>query len=353
MVELIRLEPTRLGRFPDATIAFIKSILKKSGFGIFCLITFLVVFGLGMASAAYGAPVLRISVLKFGTVNWELDVIRHHGLDKKYGFRLAVTELAGTQATKVALQGGAADIIVTDWLWVTRQRMSGFDFTFSPFSSATGALIVQKGVRVKEITELEGKKIGVAGGPLDKSWLLLNAYAQKRFGFDLKASTTQIFGAPPLLNQLAIKGDVDAVLNYWHYSARLEAKGFTRVIEMSDVQKNLTNNEQAAAVIGYTFREAWANKNTKLLDGFLNAADDARQILQESDTEWERLAPLMRVENDEDALTLRQRYREGIPNMDGEGQERASRALYSVLQQYGGDALVGKSKGLMPGTFWE
>ena len=107
------------------------------------------VFGLGMAPTAYGAPVLRISVLKFGTVNWELDVIRHHKLDKKYGFRLDVTELAGTMATKVALQGGSADMIVTDWLWVTRQRMNGFDFTFSPFSSATGALIVPAGVRSK------------------------------------------------------------------------------------------------------------------------------------------------------------------------------------------------------------
>ena len=28
-------------------------------------------------------PVVRIGVLKFGTVNWELDVIRRHGLDRR------------------------------------------------------------------------------------------------------------------------------------------------------------------------------------------------------------------------------------------------------------------------------
>jgi hypothetical protein len=42
-----------------------------------------------VTQAAQGAePVLRIAVLKFGTVNWELDVIKHHGLDKANGFTL-------------------------------------------------------------------------------------------------------------------------------------------------------------------------------------------------------------------------------------------------------------------------
>ena len=41
---------------------------------------------------------VRIGVLKFGTVNWELDVIRHHGLAE--GIRLDVVELAGKPATR-------------------------------------------------------------------------------------------------------------------------------------------------------------------------------------------------------------------------------------------------------------
>ena len=81
-------------------------------------------------------------MLKFGTVNWELDVIRQHRLDEREGFELAVTGLASTQATKVALLAGGTDIIVTDWIWVSRQRAEGADYVFAPYSTSVGALIV-------------------------------------------------------------------------------------------------------------------------------------------------------------------------------------------------------------------
>ena len=67
-------------------------------------------------------PTVRVGVLKFGTVNWEIDVIKHHQLDKKYKFNLEVTPLASKNASAVALQSNAVDIILTDWLWVNRQR---------------------------------------------------------------------------------------------------------------------------------------------------------------------------------------------------------------------------------------
>src|SRR3979411_3119174 len=55
---------------------------------------------------AESLPVVRIGVLKFGTVNWELDVIRRHKLDRAHGFALEPTELAGKDGAAVALQGG-------------------------------------------------------------------------------------------------------------------------------------------------------------------------------------------------------------------------------------------------------
>jgi NitT/TauT family transport system substrate-binding protein len=75
---------------------------------------------------------IRIGVLKFGTVNWELDVIKHHGLDAKEGFSLEVTGFGGNEAADVALMGGAVDGIVEDWLWVSRQRAEGVPMTFIP-----------------------------------------------------------------------------------------------------------------------------------------------------------------------------------------------------------------------------
>ncbi len=78
----------------------------------------------GFSHQAQAEPV-RVGVLKFGTVAWELEVIKHHGLDRKAGFELEVVPFASTLATKVALQAGALDVIVSDWFWVSRQRAAG------------------------------------------------------------------------------------------------------------------------------------------------------------------------------------------------------------------------------------
>ena len=83
----------------------------------------LLVLALVCASAVAHAaerPAVTIGVLKFGTVSWELDVIRHHRLDEAAGFELKLMELASGQAAQIALQGGAVDMIASDWLWVAR-----------------------------------------------------------------------------------------------------------------------------------------------------------------------------------------------------------------------------------------
>ena len=106
--------------------------------------TFAAVAALALTAVAALAdtPALRAHVLKFGTVNWELDVIQHHGLDTANGFLLQVQGVAGGSAAKVAFQGGEADVIVSDWLWVARQRAAGKDYVFIPYSKAVGGLMV-------------------------------------------------------------------------------------------------------------------------------------------------------------------------------------------------------------------
>ena len=62
------------------------------------------------ASAAIAETrVLKAAVLEFGTVNWELDSIKHNGFDTANGFELEVQGVAGGSAAKVAFQGGEAD----------------------------------------------------------------------------------------------------------------------------------------------------------------------------------------------------------------------------------------------------
>ena len=92
------------------------------------LLKALAVLGMVLAAAVAQAAdlgTMKIGVLKFGTVNWELDVIKANQLDRKEGFTLDVLAFGGNDAADVALMGGAVDAIVEDWLFVSRQRSDG------------------------------------------------------------------------------------------------------------------------------------------------------------------------------------------------------------------------------------
>ena len=56
--------------------------------------------------------------------------------------------------------------------------------------------------------------------------MLLQAYARKTAGLELKDQADVQFGAPPLLNELVQRDRLDAVLNFWNFNAQLKAKGF-------------------------------------------------------------------------------------------------------------------------------
>ncbi|MBP1842913.1 NitT/TauT family transport system substrate-binding protein [Rhizobium petrolearium] len=302
---------------------------------------------IGQAAAA---EVVRVGVLKFGTVSWELDTIKRHKLDEKHGITVDVQEFAGEDATNVALMAGAVDVIVSDWLWVSRQRATGIDLTFVPYSTAVGAVMVPPDSPIKNLGDLTDKKIGVAGGPLDKNWLLIQAMAKKDYSRDLAKTNTIVYGAPPLLTEKVQQRELDAVLNFWNYCARLEAKGFRR----------LTGGQEAAAALGasgpivalgYIFHEAWGKAHPSAIDGFVAASADAKALLESSDDEWKMLAQMLRGDESEQKV-MRDRYREGIPKRPPAEAEKDAETLYSVLATIGGEELVGPSKELMPGTFW-
>ena len=319
-------------------------MFRTLGFAVAAVIT------LAAQTSATAADRIRVAVQRTGTLAWELDVIRTHGLDRKLDLAIEAVELASTEAGKVALKGGSADLMLSDWLWVARERSLGDDLVFYPSSSTLGAVMVPAQSPIREIIDLKGRKLAVAGGPLDKSWLLLQALA-RRSGLDLRKQATVVYGAPPLLSEKALQGETDATLTFWNFCADLESKGHKRAIAMDHVVKSL-GAKGPVALVGYTFDGAWATRNGSTVERFLAAARQAKDILASSQAEWQRLAPRMRV-TDANALAIyRQRYGEGIVRRSLAEEEADARALYRVLAEIGGTELVGPARELAAGTFY-
>jgi NitT/TauT family transport system substrate-binding protein len=301
-------------------------------------------------AACFGADTIRVAVQKTGTFAWELAVIRAHGLDKTANLTIEATELASPEAGKIALRAGNADVMVSDWLWVSRERTLGAKLSFYPYSSTLGAVMVPTSSPIRSLTDLRGSKLAVAGGPIDKSWLLLQA-AVKQEGLDLKSGATIVYGAPPLLAAKAVGGEVDAVVNFWNFCAALEAKGFRRLAGIEDILPKL-GAKGRIAMIGYVFDEGWANANRDAVERFITMTRAAKEILAKSDDEWEKIAPMTGAADAATVHAYRDRYREGIPRRSIADEEADAQVLYRVLAKIGGSELVGSATELAPGTFY-
>jgi len=291
-------------------------------------------------------PVIRIGVQAAGTVDWELAALQDN---PQADFQLQIQHLANAEAGKIALQSGAVDMIVSDWIWVSRMRATGSDFTFYPYSNTSGGLVVAKDSPIHSLNDLKGKRLGIAGGELDKNWLLLQALA-KQEQLDLNASVEKVFGAPPLINEQIKQNRVDAALTYWHFAARLEVQGYRQIIDGKGILKGLGINEDVPS-IGYVFKQSWANDHKQAVNSFFNAGKQAKNQLCTADAAWQKISPLIKDDLSTQAK-LRQRYCEGGIEHWGEAEQLAAGRIYTMLRQLSNNQLTGQAENLQPGTFW-
>jgi len=303
------------------------------------------------AVPALAAETLRIGLQSTGTFAWQLDVIRRHGLAERAGLDLKISEFASPDAGKLALNGGSVDLAIVDWLWVARARALGAKLLFYPYSSAVGAVMVKGNSPVRGIEDLKGRVLAVAGGPLDKSWLIVQAAAARR-GIDLKHDATLEYGAPPLIYEKSQQGEAEASLNFWNFCARLETQGYRRILDVRDAEAALGLKEPVA-LIGYVFSEQFAADHRSEIDRFIAAAQQANDIMLRSDEEWDALRPLMKAEDDQTFAAYRDRTREGIPRRSIAAEQADAAALFRALASVGGKDLVGPSQELDGNLYYQ
>jgi NitT/TauT family transport system substrate-binding protein len=304
----------------------------------------------GVTAPAHGAEVLRIGLQSTGTFAWQLDVIRRHGLAESAGLDLKISQFASPEAGKLALNSGTVDLAVVDWLWAARARALGAKWLFYPYSSAVGAVMVKGESPVRDIRDLRGRVLGIAGGPLDKSWLIVQAAAIRQ-GIDLKQAARLEYGAPPLMSQKLEQGEAEASLNFWNFCASLETKGYRSILGVRDAEAAL-GLKAPVALIGYVFSEQFAANHRNAVDRFIAIAQQANEIMLRSDEEWNALRPLMNAEDDRTFKAYRDRTRDGMPRRPIAAEQADAGTLFKALANIGGAQLVGPSEELDPGLYY-
>jgi NitT/TauT family transport system substrate-binding protein len=83
---------------------------------------FALLFGLcflAFNSFASEKTTIRIGFQATGTLAWELAVLQADSSAKALDLTIETHPVTTTEAGKIALQSGAVDIIISDWIWVS------------------------------------------------------------------------------------------------------------------------------------------------------------------------------------------------------------------------------------------
>jgi NitT/TauT family transport system substrate-binding protein len=309
---------------------------------------------LATSAAAEEAPQkLVLGLQESGTVQWEIAAMRDLGLDVAHGIALEIRPLADSRAGQIALQAGAVDVILSDFVWVSVQRSLGTAVTMVPHSLTVGGLMVPAASEISSVAELAGKTIGVAGGPVDKSWIVLQAYYAETTGGKLADDASARFGAPPLVNELLGTGGVDAGLNFWQWNARAKAQGMVELISVAAMLEGL-GVETPPPLLGWTFTDATAAEKPEALKAFLDASFATKAALLDDDAAWDGLRELMGAADDAALFQqLRDDYRAGIVSGYDPAQMQTAARAFQLMAKFGGPELVGDQSELAAGTFWE
>ena len=308
-------------------------------------ISALALAGAAQAQAPLGE--VHVGTIAGGTVVWELQTIRDHGFDVENGFELVIEELAGNPATQIALQGQEVDAIVTDWIWAARAQDGGLDLRLLPFSTAVGAVMVPGDSPAQALADLKGQKIAVSGSPIDKSWLILRAWAAAQ-GWDLAGETEQVFAAPPLVAQALESGEVQAMVNNWNFNAKAQAAGARELVSVADALSALDLDPRAPLLVYAIQRE---RADAGVAPALAAASLAAKHLLATDDSAWEALRPLMNAADEAEFTALRDGWRAGIPAEGGVDVEAASK-FFAVLAEFGGEEVTGGLTAVPDGLFY-
>lgn len=293
---------------------------------------------------------IRLATVKYGSLNWLVQTIFANDLHTKAGLDLKTVEVANNQGGPVALLSDEADIVVSDWTWAMRQRSLGEKILFSPYSQTLGAVVVREDGGINALKDLEGKRLGVAGSSIDKSWLLLRAYTEKVTGKDMTKLAEPVFGSPPLLSEEFRNGRIDAVLNFWSYTARLIGEGHKRLVGMEEILAGLEISP-VPSLVGFVWKEKTEAAKSDQINTFFKVIQEGNAILATSDAAWDKIRHLVRPKSDAEFTAIKAAYRSGIPEAWTPAQTDAARKLFDLLVKLGDTKLVGRGTKFDPDLF--
>ena len=212
----------------------------------------------------------------------------------------------------------------------------------APLMKWANSVVVPVNSTIKSLPDLKGKKIGLVHRTgLD--WIVMRAFAEKRYGFNIEAETTMQEGAAQLLRGLIEQGALDATLMYNDFIPDMFASGRYRILlAIRELVEELGVPD--APFIILAARLDYVTSNPKNIRAFLAAYRDAVGILMTDDLAWIEPAKMMKISDSDLVAKLRNQSRPMFMSKFSSTADADIRRTFDILVETAGPGLFGMSK---------
>ncbi len=243
------------------------------------------------AVKAIGAPLqkITISVTREDPAFLALKFIKIKKLDVKKGIDLKINTFATLTECREALTSGLVKIASADLLLYSNSNVNLEKFLVIPHFTYVPVLTAPASRKLNNITDLFGKKIGVAIDKNSFAWMAIRVHYFKIVGKHIEDDVNLVFGSPEQIFSLLEENKLHFVLQNWGYNAKAIGREYKQFFLFDQFQHNEFVNFKSPAFGWYISKKDIQN-NYADIKAVLDIFETALRGLKSDRVIWLNLA---------------------------------------------------------------
>lgn len=224
-------------------------------------------------------------------------LLRDEGIGEKYGFDVEIVSLTSTGQQWTGLRTGDFDIASGSVLDLLRQRQAGLEAkAVRGFYTFSNPVIAPAEKPYETLADLAGARVGTPSTAL-LDWMIIRAAGKRAYDFDIEKEAEVSNAAPPLINELIKRGELDAALQFSDFTLEPIHEGTLKAVTTVPDLLAEAGFDPDSFYLLYTLSKQWRAEHPEAVAPLIAAMDEAVELMMTDDEIWPELAAYSGLED--------------------------------------------------------